>query len=62
VQNKSKISATVTGATILVIAASAYLYSLQRENRRHEQQLADYEQHVQEQMPNIPSRPHRLYV
>ena len=61
-QNKSKISATVTGATILVIAASAYLYSLQRENRRHEQQLADYEQHVQEQMPNIPSRPHRLYV
>tara|TARA_B100000315_G_scaffold72490_1_gene66046 strand:+ start:274 stop:1128 length:855 start_codon:yes stop_codon:yes gene_type:complete len=53
VQNKSKISATVTGATILVIAASAYLYSLQRENRRHEQQLADYEQHVQELLAQV---------
>jgi hypothetical protein len=50
------------GATILIIAASTTLFGLQRENRRHEQQLADYEQHVQEQMPNIPSRPHRLYV
>jgi len=41
------------GSTILVIAASATLYSLQRENRRHEQQLADYQQHVQELLTQV---------